>query len=132
MSVSAKLSPHAEPEEKPTILVAEDEILVRFLAAEHLRAAGFHVIEASNAAEAVDVLQSGEAINLLFTDIAMPGLMNGAMLARWVYVHRPDVQVVMASGSSTLARTLPGERLFLKPYDLHQVEAYIRDALTSP
>src|SRR5439155_25246387 len=101
MSVSAKLSPHAEPEGARTILVAEDEILVRFMAAEHLRAAGFNVIEASNAAEAIDVLQSSEPVDLLFSDIAMPGLMNGAMLARWVYVHRPDVPVVLASGSST-------------------------------
>jgi CheY-like chemotaxis protein len=78
--------------------------------------------------EVIDLLESGEPVDLLFTDIAMPGLMNGVMLARWVYAHRPDVQVVLASGSSALASSLPGERLFLKPYDLGQVESYIRDA----
>ena len=132
MSACPQILPDAGTAEAHTILVAEDEILIRSLAAEHLRAAGFNVLEASNAAEAIDVLGSGEPVDLLFTDIAMPGLMNGAMLARWVHAHRPDVQVVLASGSSALARSLPGERLFLKPYDLGQVESYIHDALDSP
>lgn len=132
MSACPQILPHAGTAEARTILIAEDEILIRGMAAEHLRDAGFSVIEAASAAEAVDVLESGEAVDLLFTDIAMPGLMNGVMLVRWVYVHRPDVPVVLASGSSTHARSLPRERLFLKPYDLDQVEAYIHDALDSP
>jgi hypothetical protein len=59
----------------------------------------------------------------------MTGIMNGVMLARWIYLHRPDVQVVLASGSPESARALPNEHLFLKPYDLDEVEAYVREVL---
>jgi len=129
MSALAQILPHTGRTWRPTVLIAEDEVLVRAVVGEHLRDAGFDVIEASNAAEAVDVLQTGEPVDLVFTDIAMPGIMNGAMLARWVYLHRPNVRVVLSSGSAETARALPSERLFLKPYDLDEVETYIRDVL---
>ncbi|HLY07019.1 MAG TPA: response regulator [Rhizomicrobium sp.] len=129
MSALAQILPHAGKAWCPTILVTEDEVLVRGVVADHLRDAGFAVIEASNAAEAVDVLQSGEPVDLVFTDIAMPGIMNGAMLARWIYLNRPDVRVVLASGSADSAQTFPDGRLFLKPYDLDDVESHIRRAL---
>ena len=129
MSLSAQILPHPEPAGAPAILIAEDEVVVRGVVADHLRASGFHVIEASNAAEAVEVLESGTRVDLVFTDIAMPGIMNGVMLARWVYLHRPDVRVVLASGSPERARALPNERMFLKPYDLDEVAAHIRDVL---
>ncbi|HEX3429453.1 MAG TPA: response regulator [Rhizomicrobium sp.] len=129
MSLSAQILPQADKADAPTILIAEDEVVVRGVVADHLRKAGFRVIEAFNAAEAVEVLQSGEAVDLVFTDIAMPGIMNGVMLARWIYIHRTDVQVVLASGSPESARALPEQHLFLKPYDLDEIEAHIRDAL---
>lgn len=129
MSALAQILPQAEKADRPTVLIVEDEVLVRGLAAEHMRDAGFHVVEATNAAEAVDILQSSEPVDLVFTDIAMPGIMNGVMLARWIYLHRPDVRVVLASGSPERARALPNERLFLKPYVLDEVEAHIRDIL---
>src|SRR2546423_15685447 len=129
MAVLAQFLPRTERAETPTILIAEDEVLIRGVMAEYLRAAGFIVIEASNAAEAVDVLQSREPVELVFTDIAMPGTMNGVMLARWIYLHRPEVRVVLASGSPESAHPLPNEHLFLKPYDLGEVEAWIRDVL---
>lgn len=129
MSALARISPHAEKAPHPTVLIAEDEVLVRGAVAEHLREAGLNVIEASNAAEAVDVLVSDEPVDLVFTDIAMPGIMNGVMLARWIYLHRPDVHVVLTSGAPESARALPNERLFLKPYELDEVEAHIHDLL---
>lgn len=129
MSALAQILPQAATADRPTVLVAEDEVLVRGVTSEHLRDAGFVVIEASNAAEAVDILQSGEPVDLVFTDVAMPGIMNGAMLARWMYLHRPWIPVVFASGSGQSARALPNESLFLKPYDLDEVEAHIREVL---
>jgi len=129
MSALAQILPRAENADRPTILIAEDEVVVRGVVADRLRSRGFHVIEAFNAAEAVEVLQSGVLVDLVFTDIAMPGIMNGVMLARWIYLHRPDVQVVLASGSPESARALPNEHLFLKPYDLDELEAYVREAL---
>ena len=132
MSAAARILPQTETDGRPTILIAEDEVVVRGVVADRLRAAGFLVIETSNAAEAVDVLQSHLQVDLVFTDIAMPGIMNGVMLARWIYLHRPQVRVVLASGSPERARALPNEHLFLKPYDLREIEAYIRDALDWP
>jgi CheY-like chemotaxis protein len=129
MSACPQIAQSPATAETFTILVAEDEILIRGMAADHLRDAGFNVIETANAAEAVDVLQSGEPVDLVFTDIAMPGLMNGVMLARWIYLHRPHVRVVLASGLPDSARALPNARLFGKPYDLVEVETYIRHAL---
>jgi len=58
--------------------------------------------------------------------------MNGAMLVRWIYLPRPNVRVLLASGSPQSARPLPNARLFVKPYDLRDVEAWIRDALDWP
>lgn len=112
-----------------TILVAEDEVLVRDMIGRHLRVAGFQVIEASNSAEAMDVLGSGVEIDVLFTDIVMPGVMNGVMLARWVQQNRPEISVLLASAQKDAARALPDTRLFSKPYDLDEVEAHIRRAL---
>src|SRR5438477_11360172 len=127
MAIPAQILPRTERAETPTILIADDKVLIRVVVAEHLRAAGFTIIQASNAAEAVDVLQSGEPVELVFTDIAMPGIMNGVMLARWIYLHRPDVRVVLATGSPESLHALPREHLFLKPHDLREVEAWIRD-----
>jgi CheY-like chemotaxis protein len=119
-----------EPEPCPrTILVAEDEVLIRDMIAQHLRAGGFLVIEASDAGEAIDALESGERIDLLFTDVMMPGVMNGIMLARWVQQNRPEIPVVLASGHKDAGQALPDQRLFPKPYDLNEVEAHIRRAL---
>ncbi len=112
-----------------TVLVVEDEVLIRDLIARHLRGSGYQVIEASDAREAMEVLASGETIDLLFTDVVMPGVMNGIMLARWVQQNRPGIRIVLASGRSDLAKSLPGERLFPKPYDPAEVEAYIRKLL---
>ena len=53
----------------PVVLVAEDEILLRVMLAQHLRSAGFRVLEASNANEAVEILEAGEKVDVLFTDV---------------------------------------------------------------
>ena len=67
------------------VLVVEDEILVRLTMADCLRAAGYVVVEAANATEALAVLTSGEPVDVIFTDVRMPGAMDGLMLARWVH-----------------------------------------------
>jgi CheY-like chemotaxis protein len=109
--------------------VVEDEVLVRLMIARHLRERGFRVIEASHAGEALDALESGEAIDLLFTDVIMPGVMNGVMLARWVRQQRPEIPVLLTSARSDFAQNLPDERLFEKPYDPEAVETHIRSLL---
>jgi CheY-like chemotaxis protein len=107
-----------------TVVVAEDEILIRLLAADVLTDAGFEVIEVGNAEEALTTLQSRPwEIHLLFTDIHMPGQMNGLELAHYVRRNWPHVALLIASGQDKpVPAALPDGSLFLtKPYNPHHV-----------
>jgi CheY-like chemotaxis protein len=84
--------------EKPLALVVEDETLLRLHAAGLLEEHGFAAVEAANAAEALNVLQSRSDVRLLFTDIQMPGALDGMDLARAVHARWPGVLLVIASG----------------------------------
>src|ERR1700680_1905781 len=90
------------------VLVVEDEILVRSVTAEFLRIAGYNVVEAANAAEAVEVFTVGTVIDLVFSDINFlagpPNSMDGVGLARWVSQRHPGVHVILTSGKSLAAR----------------------------
>src|SRR5262245_36277403 len=81
----------------PAILVVEDEILVRMVIADRLRDAGFNVIEASNADEAIAVLRSGLKLNAVLTDVQMPGAMNGIGLAQLAKSESPELKCILAS-----------------------------------
>ncbi|MEO8926755.1 MAG: response regulator [Caulobacteraceae bacterium] len=83
---------------KPTVLVVEDEGLVRLDAVETLRGAGFAVVEAANADEALAVVTAGEAVDVLFTDINMPGRMDGLELAWRVNRLEPRIHLLLTSG----------------------------------
>src|ERR1700722_17688960 len=113
----------------PTVLVAEDEVLIRALLAHHLRELGFRIIEASNAGEATEILKSGEHVDVLFTDVRMPGENDGIRLAQWVRQNHPAVRIVFGSGEKSLADIVPGARQFPEPYDFDEVEAHIRSLL---
>jgi CheY-like chemotaxis protein len=111
------------------VLFVEDDVLVRLTAAEYLRAAGYRVIEAANAAEAIEIFASGEPVDGVFTDVQMPGAMDGLMLARWVRKHHPDIEVLVTSGkvdSASLAGLVAHDAFFPKPYRLETVAARIR------
>lgn len=112
-----------------TILVAEDEVLIRAMLAHHLRSAGFRVAEAANADEAIEILDSGERVDVLFTDVCMPGRCNGVGLARWVRQHHPAIRIVFASGEKDLVHDIPDAKFFSKPYDFGDVENHIRNLL---
>ena len=102
-----------------TVVVAEDEILIRLLVVDVLVDAGFDVIEAGNAEEALAALQSRpRSIHLLFTDIHMPGQMSGLELAHHVRQVWPHVALLIASGQAKpLPAALPDGSIFLtKPY----------------
>jgi CheY-like chemotaxis protein len=93
----------ADPDPKTasqTILVVEDEVLIRLEIADSLRDGGFHVLEAAGASEAVEILSTSVRVDLVFTDIQMPGGMDGLGLARWVRRHRPDARVLLTSGAA--------------------------------
>lgn len=114
--------PIAEPEGEsaPTVLVVEDEVLVRLGAAEHLREAGFSVIEAANGEEARSVLMAGISVDLIFSDITMPKL-DGVGLAQWVLVNQVHTPMVLTSGLAKSLRVAEAacphvKALIQKPY----------------
>jgi CheY-like chemotaxis protein len=111
------------------VLVVEDEALIRIVVADWLRESGIDCLEAADADEALDILRAHDDIDLVFSDVRMPGSMNGIDLALWLREQRPEVPVVLTSAnalppSATAASTLP---FFRKPYDLSAVVARIRE-----
>lgn len=101
-----------------TVLIVDDEFLLREFAAEVLRSEGYEVLEASNASEAIDILRMRADIDTLFTDVNMPGPIDGLELARRVRQDRPEIRVIVTSGRVRLgAEDLPEEGVFVpKPY----------------
>ena len=113
-----------------TILVVEDEVLVRMNIADHLREQGFIVLEAATAEEARSVLLAGVQIDLVFSDIMMPGAIDGAGLADWLVTHNPNVPIILASGVESVldeaaARHSQVKRVMVKPYDQNSLAAEI-------
>jgi len=103
---------------RPALLLVEDEILIRVLVAEALRAAAYEVIEAANADEAIDILRTASPVDVVITDVRMPGSMDGLDLARTVRTVRPEVRVIVASGHAPSESAAPISDVFLrKPYD---------------
>lgn len=106
----------------PTVLVVEDEALVRMPIAEYLRDCGYHVLEAEDAGEAIDLVDGDDRVDVVFTDVHMPGDMDGFDLARWIGDHHPDVPVLLTSGHSTPRDTSSSRvTLIRKPYSQAQV-----------
>lgn len=113
----------------PTILVVEDEILLRTVIAEYLRECGYRVLEALDGEEARALLRAPEPIRLVFSDVNMPG-MDGITLGRWIDREYPDVKLVLASGDPRNAAAAARLGAFLqKPYELDFVGALIKRVL---
>jgi DNA-binding response OmpR family regulator len=130
-SPSADIAPQ---QAKRRILVVEDEIMIRLMISQYLRDSGFDVIEANNAQEAVRVLLEFK-VDLVFTDLQMPGSMDGTGLARRIRTEWPDMKVILTSGAIA-ASALPADlrdhaTLVQKPYRLDAVEERIRALLSS-
>jgi CheY-like chemotaxis protein len=115
------------------VLVVDDEVLVRLDVAEQLREAGYEVLEASNADEAIDILNVTPSIRLLFTDIDMPGTMDGLRLAAAVRDRWPPVKIIVTSGHRMVDITeIPdGSMFFSKPYAPPDVLRSMRDLLSA-
>jgi CheY-like chemotaxis protein len=117
------------------VLVVEDEPMVRFVAVTALEDAGFTVAEAGDAAEALSMLaEYAGAVHVVFTDIQMPGAVDGLALARLVRERWPDVAVILASGRAFPLRTdlPPGSAFLSKPYNLSDVVARVRAVAGGP
>jgi len=117
-----------------TILVVEDEVFIRLAAADHLEDCGFTVLTAENAAKARALLEGDSQIDLVFTDVRMPGDMDGIGLAKWIMEHRPDIPVMVASGDAAkdkVMKELCAEHAFAKPYSFDDLTKRIRQAIAA-
>ena len=121
-------------DETPVVLLVEDELLVRMAAAEDLQDAGFHVLEAANADVALAVLETcSHDVQVLFTDIDMPGSMNGLDLAESVQQRWPHISLLISSAyHRPLPQQIPDDGRFVpKPYSSEDVVKHIRELVTS-
>lgn len=109
--------------ETAVVLVVEDDPLLRMNAVDMIEEAGFHALEASNADAAIRMLETRNDIRLIFTDIDMPGSMDGLALAHAVANRWPPVRIYATSGHFKVGETdLPqGGRFIPKPYRQHQL-----------
>jgi len=119
------------PSDRPTVLLVEDEILVRIWTADELREAGFDVVEAANADEALSRLRDDGPVDLMMTDIRMPGSMDGLRLAKTVHAAWPSLKIVVASAHVQAADSDTVDAFFGKPYDPAMVAARIRELLAT-
>jgi len=103
-----------------SVLLVEDEVLISNLVADCLTASGFTVHEVTTADEALRYIDSGANIDVLFTDVNLPGGMDGAELATRARERRPEMPIVYASGRfklSDIAPLVPRSLFMAKPYD---------------
>lgn len=113
------------------VLLVEDEPLIRMEIADDLNNRGFEVIEAGNAHDAIVILESRVDIQVLFTDIDMPGRMNGLMLAAHTHAHWPSVKIIVTSGLHSVSiNDMPPESRFMgKPHLPNSIAAAMYDVL---
>jgi CheY-like chemotaxis protein len=114
---------------RPVVLIVEDESLLRMNAVDMVQGAGYEVVEAANADQAIEILEARPDITVIFTDIQMPGSMDGLKLARAVRGRWPPIKIVATSGHVGIGDTdLPeGGRFLPKPYSPVQVAGLLRE-----
>ena len=89
---------------EPVVLVVEDEALLRRITGEYLRLCGYVVIEVRDAAEAIEAIGRGERPDIVFSDVSLPGTVDGLRLARWLRDRRPHLRVMLTSGYGEAVR----------------------------
>jgi DNA-binding NtrC family response regulator len=106
-------------------MVVEDDVLIRFPIAEHLRSLGFLVIEAANGSEAIGVLAAITSIDVVFTDMHMPGPVDGLGVIRWIEENKHRARIILTSGDENAATAVaaanPDAKVFSKPYRVSEV-----------
>ncbi len=125
-SIVAEMS--ITPTPLPNVLVVEDEMILRMRAVDIVEDAGFHSVEAVNADEAISILESRSDISLLFSDIQMPGSMDGLKLAHAVHDRWPSIKIILVSGQvkPSEADTPADSRFFRKPLGVEELTAQLQ------
>jgi len=125
------MAPELNPAPEPvSIMVVEDDILIRTAIADGLRATGLDVVEAASADEAWSFLLSGASVDLIFSDLQMPGSFDGIELARRVKENYPDIIFVLTSGGVS-PENFEHDHFLQKPYQIATVVATITSFLAS-
>jgi two-component system, response regulator PdtaR len=116
---------------KAAVLVVEDEALIRLAALDLVESAGYEALEATNADDAIRLLEARADIRVVFTDVDMPGTMDGLKLAHFVRDRWPPIRILVASGLKILAESqLPaGSRFFSKPYENDSILSALADLI---
>ncbi len=117
-----------------TVLIVDDDDLVRSLGAELLSDAGFRVLEAGNAEEALSLLESDPDIKIFFSDINMPGPLDGIALASLAALQWPHLEIIIGSGNALpLSASLPDGTTFIrKPWNPESLIRLVRERTTTP
>jgi CheY-like chemotaxis protein len=128
--MSSSITIPTRSESGPTVLVIDDEIITRLVISEYLRDCGYRVFEAGTPEDAVTILSSELKVDIVFTDLELPGHSSGLELARWVRRRHPDMRVIVTSGAYSSAE-LAGELCeagppIVKPYASDAVVQRIR------
>lgn len=104
--------------QEATVLVVEDEELARLIITDYLREGGFAVLQASNAEQAIEVLEERGDVRAVVLDVVMPGAMDGIALAHLIHQRWPGVGLLVMSGKGVpkMAQLPPGAGFLPKPY----------------
>ncbi|WP_449409974.1 ATP-binding protein [Methylobacterium komagatae] len=136
-AVATAALPYPRAEQGETVLIVDDEPTVRMLVMEVLEDLGYSAIEAADGVAGLKVLMSDVRIDLLVTDVGLPGGMNGRQMADAARVHRPDLKVLFITGYAENAAVghghlAPGMRVLTKPFPMDALAARIREMTTTP
>ena len=115
---------------RQTVLVVDDEVLIRMVVADYLRECGYKVIEAANADEALMILKRDDIkLDIVFSDIEMPGSLDGFALSTWLRHNRPELDIILTGTlprAANSAAALCDEGPIPKPYEPQTVVDRIR------
>jgi CheY-like chemotaxis protein len=115
-----------------TILVIEDEFLIRFMLADSLRGIGYQVLEAADGDEGLDILSSGQSVDLMVTDVRMPGGVDGMELTRRSKLLAPGRPVIVCSAHLFRSESYPADEFVAKPYTVTALADAIKRLIGDP
>ncbi len=115
-----------------TLLVVEDEFLIRFMLCDALRDIGYQVLEAASGDEGLDILMSGQEIDLVITDVHMPGGLDGMELTRRAKRLAPDRPVIVCSAHLVSSDAPPADAFIAKPYAVAALSVAIERLIGDP
>src|SRR5262245_41221063 len=134
MCPAEDLMPASDESERSTVLLVEDEVLLRIAVAQDLRANGYNVVEAANGDEARNLILAGIPVDIVVADIAMPGRLDGVEFATWLWENAEAMPIIFTSGlPGALDRArarCPHVKVFIaKPYRHDKVVANVQALL---